>query len=68
MKLSDAKPPCKRCKARFDGCHEKCVDFLEYRKIHEREKAWQKGQTDADSFAISCIEKIRKEQRRRKKK
>lgn len=67
IKLGKNKPPCKNCKSRFDGCHEKCVDFLEYKKIHNAEKAWQKGQTDADGFAITAIEKIRKVQRRKKR-
>ena len=64
--LAQSRPPCKNCENRYDGCHERCADYLTYRKVHEAEKKWQRDQTIADGFAIDCIERIKRNGRRKK--
>lgn len=30
------KAPCKDCDRREIGCHSTCIDYISYRKIHEK--------------------------------
>ena len=66
--LAQTKPPCKHCKMRYEGCWDKCVDYLAYKKVHEAEKKWQHEQSIADGVYIRRIDRINREKRRRHEK
>lgn len=54
------KPPCKNCKIRHEGCHSKCVDYLDYRAKKDKLNAWLRAEPADDLLikgACKCAER-----------
>lgn len=54
--------PCKDCKRRYIGCHDRCQDYQYFKKLN-------KGETDSDlefkSYLRDAIDRMKKTRARR---
>ena len=65
--LAQTKPPCKHCEERHESCWGTCSRYQEYRRIHGAEKQWKRERDVVDGVGILCVERIKREKRRRRK-
>lgn len=56
--------PCKHCKARHEGCHAGCVDYLDWRRKLTEYNEQQRIEREADNALIESCIRMKKEKRR----
>ena len=59
--------PCKDCGERVLGCHDSCDYYAEYKARLSMRAEHREQTVDADVVTIENIQRIRKDQRRRRR-
>lgn len=58
------RPPCKHCKTRHEGCHSRCVDYLDWKRRREEIRQKQYEENAADGVIIKAIKRAAYDKRR----
>lgn len=64
MLINKNTSPCRHCKARREGCHAGCVDYLSWKQQREKQKEHERQERAADNALIESCVRMKKERRR----